>query len=140
MRSFNTLSLVLTALVSAPFAIAASSPPKGGRFYSMTDTYVGPSFLTGFEHQYFGTEGDPTHGRVNYTDQAFALSKNLTFTSSDTLIMRTDYTTVLSASDPGRNSVRIQSKKQYGTSVTILDLRHMPEGCGTWPAFWTTAS
>ncbi|KAG8947716.1 hypothetical protein FRC04_010490 [Tulasnella sp. 424] len=140
MLSFNTLSLVLTALVSATVS-GASSPPKGARFYSVTDTYIGPSFLTGFDHQTFGTDIDPTHGRVNYTDQAFAVSKNLTFTSKDTLILRADYTSVLNASDPygGRNSVRIQSKKSYGTSVTILDLRHMPQGCGTWPAFWTTA-
>ncbi|KAG8971350.1 hypothetical protein FRB90_010525, partial [Tulasnella sp. 427] len=135
MHSFQLLSLILTTIGCA----TASSPPKGARFYSITDTYVGPSFLTGFDHITYVTEGDPTHGRVNYTDQAFAVSKNLTFTSSDTLILRADATTVLKASDPGRNSVRIHSKKQYGTSVTILDLRHMPQGCATWPAFWTSA-
>ncbi|KIO24745.1 glycoside hydrolase family 16 protein, partial [Tulasnella calospora MUT 4182] len=138
MLSFNTLSLVLTALVSATIS-GASSPPKGGRFYSVADTYIGNSFLTGFDHQTFLTDGDPTHGRVNYTDQAFAVSQNLTFTSTNTLIMRADYTTVLKSTDAwGRNAVRIQSKKSYGTSVTIMDLRHMPEGCATWPAFWVT--
>ncbi|KAG9007505.1 hypothetical protein FRB90_009376, partial [Tulasnella sp. 427] len=132
MHSFKLLSLILSTLGCT----TAASPPKGARFYSITDSYVGPSFLTGFDHQTFGTAGDPTHGRVNYTDQAFAISKNLTFTSSNTLILRADATTVLQSTDPGRNSVRIQSKKQYGTSVTVLDLRHMPQGCATWPAFW----
>lgn len=65
MLSFNTLSLVLTALASATVS-GASSPPKGARFYSVTDTYIGPSFLTGFDHQTFGTDIDPTHGRVKF--------------------------------------------------------------------------
>lgn len=52
-------------------------------------------------------------------DQATAVADNLTFTSSDTLILRADHTTVLSASGPGRNSVRIQSIKTYTTHVAV---------------------
>jgi hypothetical protein len=37
----------------------------------------------------------------------------------------------------GRDSVRITSLKSYEDSVIVLDLEHMPEGCSTWPAFWT---
>jgi hypothetical protein len=37
----------------------------------------------------------------------------------------------------GRDSVRITSWKSYDDSVIVLDLEHMPEGCSTWPAFWT---
>jgi len=110
---------------------------KASSTYTITDTFIGPSFLTGFSHQAIS---DPTHGRVNYTDQAFALAQNLTFVSSDTLVMRADYKTVLSASGPGRNSVRIQSNKQWSTAVTVVSVRHMPQGCSTWPAFWTTSS
>lgn len=53
--------------------------------------------------------------------------------------MRTDYTTVLSPSGPGRNSVRIQSKNAYGAGVMIANVRAMPIGCGTWPALWSNA-
>ncbi|KAG8957680.1 hypothetical protein FRC00_003644 [Tulasnella sp. 408] len=103
--------------------------------YKLSDSFVGPSWLTGFDHMAIE---DPTHGRVNYTDQAFAIAQNLTFVSKDTIVMRADSWTTLDPSGPGRNSVRIQSKKQYTTNVVVMDTRHMPEGCATWPAFWTT--
>jgi beta-glucanase (GH16 family) len=33
--------------------------------------------------------------------------------------------------------VRLESKDLYTTGLFILDLEHMPHGCGVWPAFWT---
>ncbi|KDQ51417.1 glycoside hydrolase family 16 protein [Jaapia argillacea MUCL 33604] len=118
------------------FAILASLVPAAlAATYSLTDDYVGPNFLTGFTHQAIA---DPTNGRVNYVNQTTALAQNLTYVSSDTIIMRADDTTVLSASGPGRNSVRIQSVKTYTTHVAVFDIRHMPQGCATWPAAWET--
>lgn len=49
--------------------------------------------------------------------------------------MGVDNTTVTST---GRQSVRLTSNKAYNHGLIILDVAHMPEGCGTWPAFWTT--
>jgi len=40
------------------------------------------------------------------------------------------------ASGRGRNSVRLVSKKAWNYGLVIIDLQHMPTGCGTWPAFW----
>lgn len=71
------------------------------------------------------------HLLCSYVDQATALAQNLTFVSSDTIVMRADYKTVLSPSGPGRNSVRIMTNKQYTTAVTIINLRHMPQGCAS---------
>lgn len=53
----------------------------------------------------------------SYVDQSTALAKNLTFASGNTFIIRTDFTSTLSASGPGRDSVRLQSKAQYDTHV-----------------------
>ncbi|EKM55093.1 glycoside hydrolase family 16 protein [Phanerochaete carnosa HHB-10118-sp] len=103
--------------------------------YTLSDNYVGAAFLAAWQHQAIS---DPTHGRVNYVDEATALAKNLTFVSADTLILRADDTTVLDPVGPGRDSVRIQSLKSYTTHVAIIDVRHMPQGCSTWPAFWET--
>ena len=52
-------------------------------------------------------------------DQNTALAQNLTYATDSTLILRADYWTKLSPSGPGRNSVRIQSKKQYTTHVVV---------------------
>jgi len=101
--------------------------------YGRTDAISGTGFLSAFQHQAIP---DPTHGRVNYVSQADALAQNLTFASGNTFIMRADHTTTLDPSGPGRNSVRIMSNTQYSTHVVIMDIRHMPEGCATWPAAW----
>jgi len=32
--------------------------------------------------------------------------------------------------------VRVESKKKYRGGLFLLDVNHMPTGCGTWPAYW----
>ncbi|KIK51183.1 glycoside hydrolase family 16 protein [Collybiopsis luxurians FD-317 M1] len=127
MTPSSTWSKLIFGFSCASTVLAAS--------YRVQDTYIGHSFLDGFTFQNIA---DPTHGRVNYVDAGTAARENLTFASSTNFIARSDFTTVLNPSGPGRNSVRLMSKKQYriGT-VLIANLHHMPEGCGTWPAFWT---
>ena len=60
--------------------------------------------------------------------------------SYDSFIMRADSYSVVQPGSNGRNSIRIESRAAYGESLVILDLRHMPEGCATWPAFWTKSA
>lgn len=38
---------------------------------------------------------------------------------------------------PGRPSIRLTSNNNYTHGLFVIDLAHMPFGCGTWPAFWT---
>mmetsp|Transcript_9988 Transcript_9988/g.16584 ORF Transcript_9988/g.16584 Transcript_9988/m.16584 type:complete len:397 (+) Transcript_9988:616-1806(+) len=37
-----------------------------------------------------------------------------------------------------RESVRLEGKRRFNRGLFIIDLRHMPAGCGVWPAFWLT--
>lgn len=37
-----------------------------------------------------------------------------------------------------RDSVRLEGKKRFDRGLFILDVRHMPDGPGVWPAFWLT--
>lgn len=37
-----------------------------------------------------------------------------------------------------RDSVRLEGKKRFDRGLFILDVRHMPDGCGVWPAWWLT--
>ncbi|KAK4687465.1 hypothetical protein P7C73_g2661, partial [Tremellales sp. Uapishka_1] len=108
-----------------------------GNAWSLTNTFIGSDFYNGFTWETFD---DPTHGRVNYVDQATAQSSNLSYAGASNFIIRADSYNVVSGSARGRDSVRIQSTASFGDSVLVLDLAHMPAGCGTWPAFWTTTT
>lgn len=57
--------------------------------------------------------------------------------SDDKFVMRADHTKKVWKRARGRDSVRISSKETYDDALFVLDLEHMPEGCATWPAFWT---
>ena len=37
-----------------------------------------------------------------------------------------------------RNSIRLEGKQRFNRGLFIIDLRHMPAGCGVWSAFWMT--
>jgi hypothetical protein len=37
-----------------------------------------------------------------------------------------------------RESIRLEGKTRFDKGLIVLDVRHMPSGCGVWPAFWTT--
>ncbi len=37
-----------------------------------------------------------------------------------------------------RASIRLEGKRRFNRGLFIIDLRHMPAGCGVWPAFWLT--
>ena len=37
-----------------------------------------------------------------------------------------------------RNSVRLEGRRRFNRGLFIIDLRHLPVSCGSWPAFWLT--
>ena len=94
----------------------------------MTDFYSGFNFFTG---------PDPTSGFVKYVDQATAQQTNLINSSStDAVSWGVDHT---NQTPNGRPSIRIESKKTYDSGLIVIDVAHMPFGCGTWPA-WVNAN
>ncbi|EMD31034.1 glycoside hydrolase family 16 protein [Gelatoporia subvermispora B] len=103
------------------------------RKYSLHQNNVGADFLENFVWE---ITKNPPGGRVMYTMQSDALSQNLVNAHGNTFVMRVDDTATLSSSDLGRKSVRIKTKEQYTTHVAVFDIRHMPQGYGTWPALW----
>ncbi|OJA13654.1 hypothetical protein AZE42_06891 [Rhizopogon vesiculosus] len=103
--------------------------------YTLIEDIAGEGFYDSFN---FEAIPDPTQGRVNYVNETVAKALNLTFATDETFILRADDFTVLNAKGAGRDSVRIRSNNQYTTHVTVFDMQHMPEGCGTWPAVWET--
>ena len=90
--------------------------------YTLKDVYEGDNFLTDFT---FEADADPTHGRVNYVNESYAVEKGLASVKGNTFTMRADYTTVLDPNGPGRDSVRIKSVKQYTTHLAVYDNPHL---------------
>lgn len=122
------LVAVAALLVSSLFPIVHAA-----RFREV-NTFRGKGFYEGFK---FEAIPDPTHGRVNYVDRETAVARNLTYADRDTFILRADSNKRLSRDGPGRDSIRMLSNRQWTNGVMVFNIRHMPVGCGTWPAVWT---
>ncbi|KAL4984923.1 concanavalin A-like lectin/glucanase domain-containing protein [Aspergillus falconensis] len=97
--------------------------------YVLQDDYSPDVFFDKFT---FYTDADPTNGHVDYVDRSTAESAGLISTGSS-VYMGVDHTNIASS---GRQSVRLSSTQTYHHGLFIIDLAHMPTGCGTWPAFW----
>ncbi|KAJ7438464.1 glycoside hydrolase family 16 protein [Mycena latifolia] len=112
-----------------------SERQAANKTWSQVDLYQGQNFLDQWEFETF-PNGDPTHGYVNYLNQADALSKNLAKVNGKTLMLAVDDFTPLK-SGQNRDSVRIKSKKTYNSGLFIADFAAMPASCGAWPAWWS---
>jgi hypothetical protein len=105
--------------------------------YSLSDSVVGSQFYDAFSFQAIA---DPTEGTVfvlrcplamgsdsdafrlstrNYVNESTAKSKGLVRTTGNSITLRADDTTRLSAKGPGRDSVRVRSNKSYTTHVAV---------------------
>ena len=109
--------------------------------YSMCQEWSGSDF---FNHFYWWSGPDPTHGLVDYVNQDVSRRSNLSYVDQNTgnFVLNVD------TGDPVprngnwshlvRRSNRIHSNHKFGDGFYILKLARMPTGCGTWPAFWTS--
>ena len=122
-------SSTLLAATLALFPLASA--------YTLTDSFHPGNFFSSFN---FFTGQDPTSGFVSYQNQQQATTSKLIGTvpeANNSIYMGVDTTT---NAPQGRASVRISSKKTWSKGLFIADILHMPEGCGTWPAFWLLGS
>ncbi|KAF2622773.1 glycoside hydrolase family 16 protein [Macroventuria anomochaeta] len=118
MRSFT---LLLAAASLFDLSIAG---------YALEDDYM-TDFYGAFD---FFTAEDPTSGFVKYVDEATARQTNL-INASTTVPVEWGVDST-NETPEGRPSLRLVSKKKYNAGLVVMDVAHMPTGCGTWPAFW----
>ncbi|KAF2705200.1 glycoside hydrolase family 16 protein, partial [Pleomassaria siparia CBS 279.74] len=97
--------------------------------YALEDDYM-TDFYGAFD---FWDAPDPTNGFVKYVDMNTAQGMGLMNSTPGVVSWSVDTT---NPTPDGRPSIRLTSKKIYETGLVILDVAHMPTGCGTWPAFW----
>ncbi|KAF2869502.1 concanavalin A-like lectin/glucanase domain-containing protein [Massariosphaeria phaeospora] len=100
--------------------------------YVLQDDYMN-DFYGSFE---FFTEADPTKGFVQYIGESEARELGL-INSNNSKTASVEWGVETTKQTPeGRPSLRLESKKSYEHGLVVLDVQHMPFGCGTWPAFW----
>ena len=113
-----SLSVVLSVLL--PTLIHSAS-------YKLVEERKGNTFFDGFNFE--------THGGT-FSDfilsESQAKSMGLINTTSNTAYIGTDYWNKVNSS--GRPAIQIGSKTNYTQGLLIVDISHMPFGCGVWPA------
>lgn len=124
----------MSMVFKASFLAAALPYLVQATTYNLKDSYEGTSVTDGFN---FLTDADPSGGWVTYVSEATAKNDGLVLSANGASRVGVDHTNVISASGPGRNSIRLSSKNTYDKGLFIFDASHMPGGiCGLWPAFW----
>lgn len=139
-----------------PFVMASSSSFKrlgaglafaaagkvAAESYTLTDEYTASNFFEKFDfYVSSGDVVDPTHGFVNYRNQADAEDLGLISSSNGQIYIGPDTNQTYSTKGNGRDSVRIMSKAKYNQGLMIAKFSHMPvQSCGSWPAFWSYGS
>jgi len=102
-----------------------------GQNYGLKKNFSGNTF---FDEWDFYTQGDPTHGTVDYVNQQTAQNAGLIGFRNGAVYIGCD--TKNKVTGRGRQSVRISTKEIWNGGLFVMDLQHMPTGCGTWPAWW----
>lgn len=111
---------------------APTASPSSTSSWQLVEKWSGSNFFDNFN---FWSWGDPTHGTVNYVDAGTAWNEGLiSINGQGHAIMKVDTTQHVQG---GRKSVRIHGNLVYTGGLVLMDAVHMPEGCGTWPAWWS---
>ena len=78
---------------------------------------------------------DPTQGYVYYANEGESWEWGyVNVTEDGGAYIGCDYWSI--ATGTGRGSVRLTSNEAWEHGLFIADIEHMPQGCGTWPAYW----
>jgi len=134
------LLAILTCLALGFGTIFESSRRQPIGPYVLIDKQEGKNFFSNYAF-YSGSDSEGSNGYINYVDKEKAFAQgiaNVTFepiNSGEKTEPFIYMSTTPTVKGP-RNSVRLEGLKRYNRGLFIIDVRHMPAGCGTWPAFW----
>ncbi|RYP85609.1 hypothetical protein DL769_000950 [Monosporascus sp. CRB-8-3] len=124
-RAIGCAVAVLPALASAD------------KVYKVSEVYDSTNFFDKFD---FISTRDPTGGYVQYQSRTEAEKLGLVAYDGGEMYIGVDHSSesVLDAAkDPGRKSVRLESKTVYNKGLVIAEFSYLPKPtCGSWPAFW----
>lgn len=132
--------IIAGAVVAVAGLVASVAKSLSGRRpigpYELSSVQEGSTFFDNYEFY----DGPDSLGSAGYND--YVSKKRATMLNIANITKEGDATFIYMSSVPTeegpRESVRLEGKTRYDRGLFILDLRHMPAGCGVWPAWWLT--
>jgi len=110
--------------------------------YKLLEAHEGKDFFSYYDF-FDGPDSLGSAGYNMYVSESKATSLNIAnvVTEKDTRTGKDEDFVYMSSSptkEGPRDSVRLEGKTRFDRGLFILDVRHMPDGPGIWPAFWMT--
>ena len=142
--------IIIVIVFLVVFGIQYAGPPKQPVGpYQLLERQEGMDFFS-FYNFYEGKDSVGSNGYLDYVGEQRAMELgiiNVTLEQDPEDVYETDsnvtaepFVYMGSAPTPEgpRESIRLEGKRRFHRGLFIIDLRHMPAGCGVWPAFWLT--
>lgn len=103
---------------------------EGSDFFSYYDFFDGPDSIGSAGYQTY-----VSRKKAEEIDIASTITEKNVMTGQNEEFV---YMSSTPTEEGLRDSVRLEGKTRFNRGLFILDVRHMPDGCGVWPAFWLT--
>jgi len=116
----------MIALAVFAVCVLNAEPLDTYKLYKTVDSTTFMSFFNFDTHDY-------NHGNVQYVPADQAKSLNMLRFNNNQIYMGAEMN-----SWGKRKSIKVLSKETFNKGLFIMDAKHMPAGCGTWPAWWLT--
>ena len=126
---------IMKALKSTPSTDQKGMEAVGP--YQLVERQEGQEF---FEYYDFldGPDSQGSAGYNVYVGEKRATELGIMNVTSDADGNDYIYMSSAATEEGPRESIRLEGKRRFDRGLFILDLKHMPAGCGVWPAFWLT--
>jgi len=106
--------------------------------YKLVERQEGLNFFN-FYTFYDGPDSEGSAGYNTYVSKEKAQELGIVGVMNDSATNEEYVFMKSSPTDRGpRSSIRLEGIRRFDRGLFILDLRHMPNGPGVWPAFWLT--
>ena len=142
-------SLQKTTVVDNGLHEKNNTPDDGMRAvgpYQLLECHEGDQFFDYYDF-YKGADSEGSAGYNTYVSDEHAFKTGIANITQESSFEETSQQTeqvpfVYMSSQPTqqgpREAVRLEGRTLFNRGLFILDVRHMPAGCGVWPAFWLT--
>jgi hypothetical protein len=101
--------------------------------YELVEYQHGHEFLQYYDF-YVGADSLGSAGHNSYVSQHRAQELNIIQVDRQDNVILSSAPTAQGM----RESIRLHGKRRFNRGLFVLDVNHVPAGCGVWPAFWLT--